>query len=95
MSQSESALSVFYDRGGDVLYVTRRADRAAKKRRGPDGIFWRYDEQGEAISATVLDYESFWSHHLAQLISNISGKMHVPPLVAQLAVIDAVKDAGK
>jgi hypothetical protein len=71
-------LSVDYDRGADVLYITYGVVRPGYGDDGPDDVILRYSLQGDApIGATIIGYsECGWRdrhNRLANIVSNHLG----------------------
>src|ERR1700757_4309255 len=41
------------------------------------GIVWRYDSQGDVLSATILDFRELWENNQAGLAHELSKGFHI------------------
>jgi uncharacterized protein YuzE len=83
---------VTYDADADVLYVTKRRDVAARGVEDENGIVWRYDQSGDVLSATVLDFMELWCSRSHELALELSRGLHIPGREAEMAVSRAKVD---
>jgi uncharacterized protein YuzE len=45
-----------YDASADVLYISTNADIAAVHAVSSGNVIWRYDEDGDVVGVTVMDF---------------------------------------
>ena len=81
-----SSFRVEYDRDQDVLYIISRHVPAARGIEDASGIVWRYDNTGELIGATVVDFYDRWFTHQSQLAEELSRHFAIPPSQARVVV---------
>ena len=79
---------VSYDQRADVLYVTTESNGPSLATEGDDGIVWRHlTSDGRLVGMTVLDFESYWKHHITQLTDQLATRFHVPQHLAKTALL--------
>jgi hypothetical protein len=87
---SETSFNVVYDRGSDVLYISRRRDSAARGIEDKYGIVWRYDVRGNLIGATVVDFHDRWLDQQTLLADELSRRFEIPSPQAQVVLNHAL-----
>jgi hypothetical protein len=69
-----------------VLYVRNGRETAARGVEDENGIVWRYDGNGTAIGATVVNLRRRWLRREHVLADELSRRLHVPAAKARTAV---------
>lgn len=68
-----------YDAGSDVLYVSVIRPAPARSEEPVPGLILRYDiESGEAVGATIVDFDGYWRSKLSHLADAVGEHLHVP-----------------
>ncbi len=80
------SFNVTYDSGADVLYITKRRDVAVRGVEDENGIVWRFDQLGEVLSATIMDFKESWEAKQPELASELSRGFHIPALQAETVI---------
>lgn len=81
---------VRYDRGSDVLYVTRRPGRPARSEPGRPGMVWRYDLQsGELIGVTIIDFSTYWRPRERELLAQLASHFSIARSEAEAVIAEA------
>jgi uncharacterized protein YuzE len=83
---SVNSFNVTYDQDSDVLYISKRAEPAARGIEDRWGIVWRYDKDGELIGATIVDFHFQWSSRRSLLTDEISKRFNIPEPQASVVV---------
>jgi len=81
--------SMTYDEDGDVLYIAKSREAAARGTEDEDRIVWRYDAAGELIGATILGFHERWLNDRSRLALELSSRFQIPLSRARDAVDDA------
>lgn len=77
-------LSADYDSKADTLYVTLRRARALSREEAEPGVYWRYDmSDGTLVGVTILDFDSYWSGQIQELVKTLADRFQVSRKVAQ------------
>lgn len=77
-------LSVQYDRGSDVLYITTPDYTSAHGREGAPGVMWRYSDEGERlVGVTIIDFKSYWHSRIGVLAGDLASHFQVPKKAAR------------
>jgi len=87
-----SSFNVTYDRDGDVLYISKRKIPAARGIEDKFGIVWRYDNDGELIGATIVDFYERWFKDKDALAVRLSSEFHITPPQARVVLDHALED---
>lgn len=72
------SFNVSYDRRTDVLYISTRPADGVDARLDKSGILWRYDDEGELIGATIMDFRDRWLANQQTLAAKLSKRFHLP-----------------
>lgn len=80
------SFNLTYDPGADVLYITKRKETAVKGIEDEYGIVWRYSEEGDIISATILDFRELWEHNQLRLANELSRGFGIPNRQAETVI---------
>ena len=83
-------VKVTYDARGDVLYIARQVAEAVRGVEDPHGIVWRYDEAGDVIGATILDFAGMWADRKSFVVEEVATRFDIPARQATLALSDAM-----
>lgn len=85
-------LNVTYDRGSDVLYITKQKTPAVHGVEDQYGIVWRYNSAGDLIGAIVVDFLDVWLNRRPLLEAEISRHFHIPHSHAMVVVDHAMSE---
>ena len=58
---SAKSFKLDYDAAGDVLYIVQRREVATRGVEDSTEIVWRYAENGDLLSATVVGFRERWN----------------------------------
>lgn len=83
-------LNIAYDSRADVLYISSRIP-AHHGVEDEQGMVWRYDQHGELIGVTILDFFERWYPHRSELAHTLSVAFHIPEMQAKTMVARAVE----
>ena len=86
------SFNVAYDRDSDVLYISSRRAPAARGVEDAQGIVWRYDNSGELIGITVVDFYDRWYLHQSELARQISEGFHIAKRQAEKVIEHALSN---
>lgn len=82
--------NVSYDRRTDVLYISTVQGGGSDARMDKQGIVWRYDEAGELVGATIMDFYDRWGSQQPKLVAKLSKRFHLPEPQASVVVDHAL-----
>lgn len=89
------SFNVTYDRRADVLYITTRAGGGDDARLdNKHGIVWTYDDDGELVGATIMNFFHRWSANQKDLTARISKRFHLPETQADVVLGRAFSSRG-
>lgn len=88
---TNKSFNVYYDRDGDVLYITYKRAISSRGIEDQPGVVWRYGNDGELLSVTVIDFNHYWFSKRDQLAGEISKKFDIPTKQARV-VLDHAMD---
>ncbi len=86
---SAKSLDLDYDAAGDVLYITQRRAVATDGVEDSTEIVWRYAENGELLSATVMGFRERWDVQRPSLAKTIAEHFGISVAEATQIVKDA------
>lgn len=75
MAQKSKPFTVSYDGRADVLYITRKSASGVRGTEDRFGIVWRYDQGGELIGATIMDFNERWFANQEELAEALAGRL--------------------
>ncbi len=84
-----SGIHLTYDEDGDVLYIEKSREVAARGTEDEEGIVWRYNDANVLIGATVLAFREVWSKDRSRLAGQLSARFQIPIDLARDSVNDA------
>jgi len=83
---------VSYDSNADTLYVTSKTEPAARGVEDGLGIVWRYTDDGDVISATIMDFHDIWSGKKEILANELAERFQIPRPQAQIVIDHALQE---
>lgn len=86
---SAKSFKLDYDAAGDVLYIVHRREVATRGVEDSAEIVWRYAENGDLLSATVVGFRERWNVQRRPLAKKIADHFDIPVAEAYEVVMDA------
>ncbi len=83
---------VSYDQRADVLYITKRNGLSTKGIEDRYGVVWRYNGDGDLISATIIDFIDYWHDKHELLARELSKKFDIPHQQVETVLNHVEKD---
>lgn len=72
------SFNVTYDKRADVLYLNSKVGGGADSRLDKLGILWMYDDDGDLVGATILNFYDRWFSNPTDLAEKLSKRFHLP-----------------